>query len=369
MGVSGIRAALAIVTVASFTPSRLRAADPPEARHEYVEAHMAVPFKILLYTSDDARASRASRLAFDRIEALNKTLSDYDPDSELSRLGRASGGAPQRVSRDLFDVLARSQEYYRLSGGVFDVTIAPVGRLWRRARRDRKLPAADTLARAMQLVGGDKLKLDPQASTAQLCLHGMRLDVGGIAKGYAAEAALSVLKEQGIKRALVAAAGDIVVGDPPPGQAGWKIAIAPVDPSQPEPERTLLLANQAVSTAGDAEQFVVINGRRYSHIVNPKTGMGVEDRASVTVVAPDGAAADALETVVYLLGPDRGLTLVDSLPGTSAIYLRLTPGGVRRFESKRFKDVPVDARTASPPPAQPAPGDERTRSKSAQKPG
>ncbi len=135
-------------------------------------------------------------------------------------------------------------------------------------------------------------------------------------------------------------AGDIVVGDPPPDAEGWKVAIAPVDPRLPYRPPTLLLKNAAVSTAGDAERFVEIDGHRYSHIVNPTTGMGHEDRAAVTVVAPDGGTADALETTAYLLGPERGLKLVDETPGAAALYQRVTPEGVRTFESLAVRQVP-----------------------------
>jgi FAD:protein FMN transferase len=309
-------------------------------RFEFEEAHMASPFHIVLYSTDAATARRASRAAFDRIEALNKVLSDYDPESELSRLSQAAGKGPVRVSADLFDVLDRSRRISERSDGMFDVTIAPVGRLWRRARRERKLPDRRLIAEAGKLVGSDKMVLDPVARTVHLLQPGMKLDVGGIAKGYAAQAALDVLRSMGIKQALVGGAGDIVGGDPPPDADGWKVAIAPVDSRLPYRPPTLLLKNAAVSTAGDAERFVEIDGHRYSHIVNPRTGMGHEDRAAVTVVAPDGATADALETAVYLLGPERGLKLVDETPGAAALFQRVTPEGVKTFESSRFRLVP-----------------------------
>ena len=187
------------------------------ARFEFEETHMASPFKIVLYSNNEASARRASRAAYDRIAALNTILSDYDPESELSRLARTAGGPPVPVSADLFDVLQRSKAIYDVSSGAFDVTIAPVGRLWRRARRDRKLPDPARLAEARLLVGSDEMVLDPKARTVELKKPGMKLDVGGIAKGYAAQAALDVLKSAGVSRALVAGAGDIVVGD----RAGW----------------------------------------------------------------------------------------------------------------------------------------------------
>jgi thiamine biosynthesis lipoprotein len=310
------------------------------ARFEFQETHMASPFKIVLYSNDEAAARRASRAAYERIAWLNKILSDYDPESELSRLAQAAGKPAVPVSADLFDVLLRSKAIYERSLGAFDVTIAPVGRLWRRARRDRKLPDPARLAEALRPVGSDKMLLDRGARTVELKTPGMKLDVGGIAKGYAAQAALDVLRKAGIRRALVGGAGDIVVGDAPPDARGWKIAIAPLEPGQTSPERILNLVNAAVSTAGDAERYVMIDGHRYSHIINPLTGRAVEDRASVTVVAADGATADALETTVFVLGPERGLKLVDETPGAAAIFVRSTSDGIKIFESSRFKHVP-----------------------------
>jgi len=318
-------------------------------RFEFEETHMASPFNIVLYSADEATARRSSRTAYDRIAKLNAILSDYDPESELSRLSRSAGGPALPVSIDLFEVLKRSKEIWERSGGAFDVTIAPVGRLWRRARRDHQLPDRARLEAARAFVGSERLILDPAARTVRLLKPGMKLDAGGIAKGYAAQAALDVLKAAGIKQALVGGAGDIAVGDPPPGARGWKVAIAPLEPGQSEPLRTLLLSGAAVSTAGDAERFVTIDGHRYSHIINPATGLGVEDRACVTVVAADGATADALETTVYILGPERGLELVDRTPGAAAIFFRLTKDGIKSFESSRFKLVP----TLAPDPKTP----------------
>jgi thiamine biosynthesis lipoprotein len=310
------------------------------SRFEFNETHMGSSYKIVLYSTDEAIARRASRKAYDRIAALDRTLSDYQPDSELSRLDSTAGGPPVPVSHDLFEILEKSKHYHDRTGGVFDVTIAPLGRLWRRARRERKLPDPDKIAEARRLVGSDKILLDREHRTVQLLVPGMRLDVGGIAKGYAAQAALEVLHAEGITRALVAAAGDIVVGDPPPDATGWTIAVASLEPSKSPPLMYLSLANRAISTSGDAERFVVIDGRRFSHIVKPITGLGVEDRASVTVVAADGTTADALETSVYLLGPEKGLKLIEETPGAAAIYTRSTPEGIRTFVSSRFESIP-----------------------------
>ena len=186
------------------------------SRFEFTETHMECSFNIILYSTDAAVARRASGLAFARIAELDAVLSDYQPESELSQLSLKAGGSPVPVSADLFDVLEKSKYYHARTEGAFDVTIAPVGRLWRRARRDRRLPAPEKLAEARALVGADKVVLDAKSRTVRLLKPGMRLDVGGIAKGYAAGAAIDVLRRQGITRALVGGAGDIVVADPPP---------------------------------------------------------------------------------------------------------------------------------------------------------
>ncbi len=180
--------------VAGPAPEQAPESAKPLTRFEFQETHMASTFKIVLYSTDEPFARRASRAAYDRIAALNVILSDYDPESELSRLSRTAVGRPVPVSRDLFDVLERSRWIFERSGGAFDVTIAPVGRLWRRARRDRKLPDPKLIAEARLLVGFDKVVLEPKARTVELKKPGMKLDVGGIAKGYAAQAALDVLK-------------------------------------------------------------------------------------------------------------------------------------------------------------------------------
>jgi thiamine biosynthesis lipoprotein len=329
------------LTVTGVGPAQGPAPEKPLVRFEFEESHMASPFKIVLYSTDAVTARHASRSAFDRIAALNAVLSDYDPESELSRLALSAGKEPAPASADLFEVLAQSRSIYERSEGAFDVTIAPVGRLWRRARRERKLPEPSKLAEALKLVGSDRMILDRAARTVWLKTPGMKLDVGGIAKGYAAQAALDVLKRAGVNRALVGGAGDIVVGEPPPGKEGWTIAIAALEPGKPGAELPpLLLRHAAVSTAGDAERFVIIDGRRYSHIINPKTGQAIEDRASVTVVARDGGTADALETTVYIMGPERGLKLVEETAGAAAIYVRMTPAGIKTFESSRFKEIP-----------------------------
>jgi thiamine biosynthesis lipoprotein len=176
----------------------------------------------------------------------------------------------------------------------------------------------------------------------------MRLDLGGIGIGYAVDEALKVLRSRSIIRALVDASGDIGAGDPPPGKTGWTVEVVPLS-SDDTPSRTVSLANAAVSTAGDAFQFVEIGGRRYSHIVDPRTGLGLTDRIAVTVIAPDCTTADSLDTAVSVLGPIAGLALVEKTPGAAAFIVRANDSGEpETWESKRFKSYVVGQPTSQP---------------------
>jgi FAD:protein FMN transferase len=349
-----VHASLLLIGWTWWLPCLVRGADTEPAasarpaRFEFTETHMGSEFKVVLYTTDESIARSASRAAFARIAALDAILSDYQPDSELMRLCDQAGGPSVAVSADLFDVLERSRRMYEKSGGGFDVTVGPVVRLWRRARRDRKMPAPELLARARALVGSGQMRLDAGARTVQLLKSGMKLDVGGIAKGYACGEAIAVLRRSGVASALVAGSGDIVVSGPPPDTTGWTIGIGPLEAPTAPPRQFLRVKDAAVSTSGDAERYVEIGEKRYSHIVDPQTGLGVVDRSSVTVVAPDGATADSLDTAVYVLGPERGLALVEATEGAAALIVRSVAGKTETYASQRLKefliDRPVDAR-------------------------
>jgi thiamine biosynthesis lipoprotein len=305
-------------------------------RFVFTEPHMGTTFRIVLYAPDEATAKKAAKAAFARVAELNAIMSDYQPTSELMRLCEKAGGAPVEVSVDLFEILRKSEEFAKMSDGAFDISISPVVRLWRKARRTREMPKAEDIKKALARVDYRKIKLDPKGRTVQLLMMGMLLDLGGIAKGYAADAALAVLRQHGITRALVAAGGDIAVGDAPSDAAGWKIGIAPLKNPDAPPEHYLLLKNAGVSTAGDSEQFVEINGKRYSHIIDPKTGYGLVGRRSVTVIAPDATTSDGLDTPICVMGIERGLKLIDRREDLAALLVFETDKGIETVQSKRF---------------------------------
>ena len=309
---------------------------PALARFEFSELHMGTQFKIVLYCESSRAAILASN-AFARIAEIDAITSDYLETSELMSVCRTAAGRKITVSEDLFRALEKSQEMARRSGGAFDVTIGPVVRLWRHARRVGELPDRRRLARAMDLVGYRKLHLDRARRSVTLDRPGMLLDLGGIAKGYAVDEAMAVLKQKGVTRALIAAGGDILVSGAPPGSQGWVISIAPVG-CRPR-AGDLCLRDRAVSTSGDAHQHVEIGGVRYSHIVDPTTGLGLTGRSSVTVVAPDCAMSDALATAASVLGPAKGSRLIESTPGAAALFIQATAEN-STVETERWKDVP-----------------------------
>jgi thiamine biosynthesis lipoprotein len=320
-----------VVLLASFARG-----DEPR-RFEYEEPHMGTKFRIVLYAPEQSTADRAARAAFARVAELNRIMSDYLPDSELMRLCKRSESKPAgpvKVSDELFFVLAKAKGVSELSEGAFDVTIGPVVRLWRQARKDRQLPDADVLKGALARVGYKNLELDAKGKTVTLKVPGMLLDLGGIAKGYAADEALKVIEQNGISSALVAASGDIAVSKAPPGRDGWRIDIAPLPGARER--RQLLLVDAAVSTSGDAEQFVEIGGVRYSHIVDPRTGIGLPGRRSVTVVARRGIEADSLTKMASVLPAEKAVEKIETIEGAAALIVVKSEKGEQVKESKRF---------------------------------
>ena len=311
-------------------------AEPKLDRFEFTETQMGVPFKITLYAPDQTAANRAAQAAFARIAELNKVMSDYDPESELSKLSDCSP-CRRRVSDDLWVVLEHSQKLAEQSRGAFDVTVGPYVRLWRRSRRLAELPTEKRLAEARAAVGYESLKLHAEDQSAELLLPKMKLDLGGIAMGYAVDEAIKVLKTQGVDRAMVDGSGDIAVGSPPPGKWAWRIGVAPLE-KEAEPSRYIDLIDAAITTSGDAFQHIDIDGKRYSHIVDPKTGLGLTTRIGATVIARDCITADSVATAVCVLGPEEGLKFVEQIPGAAAIIVQDANPVARTFTSHRFDD-------------------------------
>lgn len=284
-------------------------------RYEFETVSMGTTFRVVLYADDATQAELAASAAFARIGELNDALSDYDPGSELSLLSASTSGragVTAEVSVDLARVLARAAEVSAATGGAFDVTVGPYVRLWRRAVRQEELPDTTRLHAAARSVGWQHVTLAGRG--VHLAAADMRLDLGGIAKGDALDQALSVLAQHGVKRALVDGGGDVAVGDPPPGERGWRITLGVGG----EPRDLLLLANHACATSGDAFRFVELDGVRYSHVVDPRTGLGVTSGQAATVLARRGIDADAWASALCVLTIEDGLARIEATEGLEA---------------------------------------------------
>ena len=262
---------------------------------------MGLPVRILLYAPTERRAERAAEAAFARIAALDAVMSDYREDSELRRLEKTSGDWTP-VSPDLLEVLAEAVSIARATGGTFDPTVGPIVALWREARAAGRMPAGPAIEAARAAVGWKHLEVDRRRGAVRLGKKGMRLDLGGIAKGYILQQALMTLRSEGLGRALIESGGDIVVGSGPPGLAGWRVDVP--DASEDVRRRASELTNAAIATSGADAQFVEIDGVRYSHVVDPRTGIGVTHNVTARVIADDAATADALATALSVSGPD-----------------------------------------------------------------
>jgi thiamine biosynthesis lipoprotein len=283
---------------------------------------MGLAVRIVLYAAHERPAREAARAAFARIEALDQIMSDYRADSELRRLERRSGEWVP-ASTELFDVLERAVAIAHATDGAFDPSVGPLVALWREARTSGRMPPRAALDAAHARVGWRHIELDAMRRTVRLGMPDMRLDLGGIAKGYILQNALRTLRSHGISRALLEAGGDIVVGDAPPGREGWTIETPLAD--KVFRRRAARLTNAALATSGPTAQFVEIDGTRYSHVIDPHSGLGITNQFIACVIAEDAATADALATALTILGPDRATALLARYPNVAASLVRDTP--------------------------------------------
>lgn len=281
---------------------------------------MGSPFAITAVAPDEATAQAAAEAAFAEIERIEARISSWRESSETSALNRSAGSGPMEVSEELFELIRRALSVGKLTGGAFDVTFLGAGRLWDLKSRHPTLPDPDELAAAIARVDYRRVGLDPAAHTVELPEAGMKIGFGGIGKGYAANRAVAVLREAGATAGLVDAGGDLLAFGRRESGAPWTIVIA--DPLHPgEVFARLDVTDRAVVTSGDYERYVEIDGVRYSHILDPRTGWPARGVRSATVIAPDAELADALATSVFVLGVEEGLTLVDRLRGVEAVLV------------------------------------------------
>jgi thiamine biosynthesis lipoprotein len=286
--------------------------------------------RAVVIAEDSNTAKKCIETAFEEIHKVDDLMSDYKSDSEISKLNRDGFKTAVRLSQSTYEVLQRSIQFSKLTDGAFDVTVGPLVDLFRTEKEKRVLPSEEQITQAKSKVGFEKLKLDVQNRTVQFAVDGMRLDLGGIAKGYAVDKAVEAMQTCGAIGGMVDIGGDIrCFGAPPEGRSHWVIGVQNPNLdnyiSEQDLALKLKLANGAVATSGDYQQFVLIEDKRYSHIIDRKTGTSTEGLSSVTIIADNATDADALATAVSVMGTEKGLALIEKLPAIEAIFITSQP--------------------------------------------
>jgi len=264
---------------------------------------MGCLYSIEAWGDDRARLQSAVTAALDEVDRLDQLLSHYKPSSDLSRLNREAWPGPAHPVPELFDLISRSLEFSRASSGAFDVTVGPLMRAWGFFRGEGRFPTDSELQAAMKTVGYHHIRLDRQARTVSFDRSGVELDLGGIGKGYAVDRAGKILRQAGVRSALISAGGSSILAvGRPPGQRAWSVRLQ--DPLEPgKTALRLQLRDEALSVSGSAEKFFELNGRRYGHIMDPRTGHPVGSVLSVAVISKAGVDGDALDNAFFVLGP------------------------------------------------------------------
>ena len=278
-------------------------------RFQFAQNKMGSPFNIIFYHTDSAEATQFARECFLLVDSLNTVFSDYSSGSEVGRLAQQPFHKEVSVSDELFAILLQSKEAWIKSGKTFDITIGPLSQLWRKTRSEKRFPSASEIKKAKHATGFESLILNISAQTVSFKKNGMRLDFGGIVPGYAAQKVIAYLRKKNINNALADASGDIVMSDAPPGKNGWSVGVNLPESENELWDSKLELKNCAVSTSGDVYRFTVHKGKKYSHIIDPRTGYGVTTQRNVTVIARDGASADWLATACSILPIEKALLL------------------------------------------------------------
>jgi thiamine biosynthesis lipoprotein len=292
----------------------------------------------LTLVGNSARVKEAAQAVWAEIQRVEDLTSFHKP-SGLTALNDHAGQGPFKLAPELFNLIERSLELARDTGGAFDPTVGPLCRAWNFSAGEPRLPEPSEIAELLPKVGWNLVRVNRDERTVELPLEGMALDLGGIAKGYALDRAQEVLRHHGIKAALINAGGDILaLGEREPGKP-WRVGVQ--DPRVTAGVRAVInLKDRFIVTSGDYERFFFREARRYHHILDPRTGYPADNLCSVTIVGAGGALADCLSTAVFVLGAEKGLKLIESFPGVEAMVIdsedrvRMSPGAAVLFEMR-----------------------------------
>jgi len=288
--------------------------------------------RVVAVAKHNRQAKRLIEVGFKELNRIDAMMSDYKPDSQLSKVNREAFSHPVKVSPELFEILYMSVEFSRLSNGTFDITVGPLVDLWRKAGETNSMPDENTLAETRARVGYEKLILDYNEQTVKFAVDGMRLDLGGIGKGYAVDKAIEAMHKRGALGGMVDSGGNIRCFGRPADRADWLIGLQ--DPNSADSSVSLPLMvlklspdkfGMSVATSGDYQRFVTVAGQKVSHIIDPNTAKGANKLSSDTIITHAAVDADALSTIVNILGPDKGLEFIESLPDSECIMITSAP--------------------------------------------
>lgn len=301
-------------------------------KYTFSEPKMGSPLNIIIFSEDSAKASFLAKRSFQIADSLNLIFSDYLENSELNQLSAKAGKDTfTPVSPALWDIIEQSVKASQKCNGAFDISVGSIVKLWRKARKEKIFPDKNILENLLQSIGYQYIILDSSTHSIKLLRKKTALDLGGIAKGYLAQVIVDFCKKEGIKKALVDAGGDLaMIGE------DWNIGVS-IPNSEELMQGFLVLQNQAVATSGNMYQFVKIEGKKYSHIVNPHTGLGLTHQRNVTVIAPDGTTADWLATACSVMSVRKALKLIKIMPNCELLMLEIRKGKLKKWQSKRFE--------------------------------
>jgi thiamine biosynthesis lipoprotein len=321
--VIGIIAVTCLIAALRFWPTKPTEAD---SGHRPVMGTFA---RVVVVAPDTNTAKQCIKAAFAEINNVDKLMSDYKDDSEISCVSKDAFKQPVKVSKPTYEVLQKAIEFSKLSQGAFDVTVGPLVQLWRSASEANSVPTDTELQDARSKVGYELLYLDANEMSVRFAVDGMRLDLGGIAKGYAIDKAVEAMKKSGALGAMVDIGGDIrCFGTPSKGKSHWLIGLQ--DPNKTDDLigtslLVLKLTDAAIATSGNYRRFTLIKGRKFSHIISRTTAAGTQGLSSVTIITNNALDADALATAVTVMGAEKGLALIEKLPQTEAILITSPP--------------------------------------------
>lgn len=306
-------------------------------RFSFTQPKMGSPFTIVLFAGDSMQAVHLADDCFRLVDSFNFIFSDYIDTSELSRLSATAGVAtqPVPVSPALLDMLLASQMAFNKSSGAFDISIGPLSKFWRKARKSKQFPSTESIQSVKKLVGLQNMMIDTVGKTVRLLRQGMQLDLGGIAQGWIGQKVIDRLRAHGIDHALVNVSGDIIMSGAPPNSKGWIVGVNVPETTDDLLPKNLLLQNMAVTTSGDAYQFMEHNGKKYSHIIDPRTGYGVTFQRNVTAIAHDGVTADWLATACSILSIKKAKKLARQL-GAEVMIAEINNGQIAFHATRGF---------------------------------